>query len=491
MVNGLHKERAAVTPAGVNMLFPTVQFALFFFAVLLISWSLHRWNGIHKILLLAASYVFYGFWSWNYVPLLFGISLLSGFLAQRIQVSKTQRARKFWIALGIVTCLSTLAYYKYLAFFLTTALNVWAHAGHPPRIRIPEPLLPLGVSFFVFHAISLMMDAYRNKLEQPVQLHDALLYIAFFPQLIAGPILRASTFVPQLQKPRNPEAIRVNRALLLMAAGLFKKVIISNLLATRLVEQVFAAPQTYRQGDVLLATYGYAAQIYCDFSGYTDIAIGCAMLLGYRFPRNFNAPYAATNPQDFWRRWHISLSSWLRDYLYIPLGGSRGVAWRTGVNLMITMLLGGLWHGAAWTFVIWGALHGFYLIVHRIWNSIGLAPVLRMRKTVVWRWASRLLLFHAVCLGWVFFRAPSFDIAFAMLRRLTIPGACTLMCIPVALALLIGVTAQFQPLRWRKAVEFELGRWPAWARGAAFALAIFAIEVLGPSGVAPFIYFRF
>jgi D-alanyl-lipoteichoic acid acyltransferase DltB (MBOAT superfamily) len=358
-------------------------------------------------------------------------------------------------------------------------------------MHIPEPLLPLGVSFFVFHAISLMIDAYRGKLKRRVRLNDALLYVAFFPQLIAGPILRASNFLPQLQVRRNPAAIRVNRALLLIVAGLFKKVIISNLLATRLVEQVFAAPQTFSRSDVALAIYGYAAQIYCDFSGYTDIAIGCAMLLGYRFPRNFNAPYTATNPQDFWRRWHISLSSWLRDYLYIPLGGSRGTVWRTCVNLMITMLLGGLWHGAAWTFVIWGALHGFYLIAHRGWSAIHWAPMVRLRQTAAWRWASRLLLFHAVCLGWVFFRSPSFDIAFAMLRRLAIPGECTLLSIPVTLALFAGLAGQFQPLRWRKALEFELGYRPALARGAMFAVALFTIELLGPSGVAPFIYFRF
>jgi len=473
------------------MLFPTVEFALFFLAVLLVAWCLHRWNGLHKLFLLAASYVFYGFWSWSYVPLLAGISVVAGLVAQRIQASGTPRARKLWLTAGVVICLSALGYFKYTAFFLTAVLNVWAHAGHPPRVRIPEPLLPLGVSFFVFHAISLMMDAYRSKLKERVRLGDALLYVAFFPQLIAGPILRASSFLPQLRVRRNAAAIRVNRALLLIVAGLFKKVVVSNLLATRLVEQVFAAPQTYGRGDVLLAIYGYAAQIYCDFSGYTDIAIGCAMLLGYRFPRNFNAPYAATNPQDFWRRWHISLSSWLRDYLYIPLGGSRRGTWRTCLNLMITMLLGGLWHGAAWTFVIWGALHGFYLIVHRGWSAIAWAPMARLREMGVWRWTSRLLLFHAVCLGWVFFRSPSFDIAFAMLRRLTVPGMCTLLSIPVALALVAGLAGQFQPLRWRKAMEFELGRWPAMARGAAFATAVFAIELLGPSGVAPFIYFRF
>lgn len=477
--------------AGPRMLFPTVEFALFFLAVLIAAWGLYRFNTTHKAFLLLASYVFYGFWDWHYVPLLFGISLVSGIAARRIQASEAQKTRKMWLIAGIVICLSTLAYFKYTSFFFTTALDLWSRIARTPQVGIPSPLLPLGVSFFVFHAISLMMDAYRHKLRDRVCLLDALLYVAFFPQLIAGPILRASGFLPQLSTRRNPKAIRVNRALLLIIAGLFKKVVISNLLATRLVEQVFAAPQAYGRVDTLLAIYGYAAQIYCDFSGYTDIAIGCAMLLGYRFPRNFNAPYIATNPQDFWRRWHISLSSWLRDYLYIPLGGSRGTAWRTCVNLMITMLLGGLWHGAAWTFVVWGALHGFYLVLHRMWNALKWPPLLRMRESVSWRWASRLLLFHAVCLGWVFFRAPSFGTAFDLLHRLTVHGAATLATVPVMLALLPGLFGQFQPLRWRKSLEHELGCWPAMARGAAFASAIFAIELLGPSGVAPFIYFRF
>jgi alginate O-acetyltransferase complex protein AlgI len=473
------------------MLFPTIEFALFFLAVLLIAWSLHRSLELHKLFLLLASYLFYAFWNWTYVPLLIAISLASALIAQRIQKSVAAKSRRAWLTLGVALCLTTLAYYKYTGFFFTSVLDVWARFGAPPKLRIASPLLPLGVSFFVFHAISLMMDAYRGKLKETVRVQDALLYVAFFPQLIAGPILRASSFMPQLRVRRNPETIRVNCALLLIVSGLVKKVVVSSLLATRLVEPVFAAPQMFGWPDILLAIYGYAAQIYCDFSGYTDMAIGCAMLLGYRFPRNFNAPYTAANPQDFWRRWHISLSNWLRDYLYFPLGGSRTGATRTCMNLMITMLLGGLWHGASWTFVIWGALHGCYLIAHRIWSSLEWKPIASLRQTIAWCWIARLLLFHAVCLAWVFFRAPSFNIAFTVFHRLTVPGMLTLASGPVVLALFLGLAGQFQPLRWRKALECELGRWPSMVRGAAFAAAIFAIELLGPTGVAPFIYFQF
>lgn len=473
------------------MLFPTVEYALFYLTVLIVAWSLYRFPQTHKFFLLGASYLFYGFWNWSYVPLLFGISLFSALVAQCIQRSQSSRTRKLWLNAGIVCCLAVLAYYKYTVFLLTNLVELWGHIGAPPRTDIHTITLPLGISFFVFHAISLLFDCYRGKVREPVKILDALLYVAFFPQLIAGPILRASRFLPQLAKPRNPNAIRINRAMMLIAGGLFKKVIISNTLATRLVEPVFAVPQMYGRLDTLLAVYGYAAQIYCDFSGYTDIAIGCALLLGFRFPRNFNAPYTATNPQDFWRRWHISLSTWLRDYLYFPLGGSRKGNVRTSINLMITMLLGGLWHGAAWTFVAWGALHGAYLVVHRFWSRIRWTPLVRFRATIGWKWASRILLFHAVCVGWVFFRASSFQNAFDIFGRLAVPGAATLAAGPVLIVLFLGIAGQYQPARWRNVFEVEIGRWPALARGAAMAAALAAIEILGPTGVAPFIYFQF
>jgi alginate O-acetyltransferase complex protein AlgI len=478
------------------MLFPTVEFALFFLIVLAAAWTLYRYVTIHKTFLLLASYLFYGFWNWHYVPLLLLISVFSALVAQQIQRCTIPTVRKTWLVVGVVVCLAALVYYKYTGFLLTTLLNLRPHHMHAARplpawLGAATPMLPLGISFFVFHAISLMADVYRDKLKQPVQMLDALLYVAFFPQLIAGPILKASSFMPQLRSPRNPRALRVNRAMMLIVAGLFKKVVISNLLATRLVEPVFASPQSFSGADIAFAIYGYAAQIYCDFSGYTSIAIGCALLLGYRFPRNFNAPYTATTPQDFWRRWHISLSSWLRNYLYIPLGGSRSGPVRTCINLMITMLLGGLWHGAAWTFVIWGALHGLYLIAHRLWSKIPWQPVLRLRQTTAWLWISHLLLFHAICFGWIFFRSPTFGIAWTVIRRLHVHGPLTLATTPVVLMLMVGLLSQFRPQRWLTALEAELGRWPAVVRGAALAAAIFAIEVLGPTGVAPFIYFQF
>jgi alginate O-acetyltransferase complex protein AlgI len=473
------------------MLFPTVEYALFFLTVLTIAWSLYRLPWAHRAFLLLASYVFYGFWNWMYLPLLIGLSVFAGIVARRIQRSTDPAQRKAWLIGGIAVCVAVLAYFKYSSFLLSNLLAIWGWVTPPPRISISSPLLPLGISFFIFHAISLLADCYRGKVTEPVRLDDALLYVAFFPQLIAGPILRASRFLPQLAMRRNPDAIRINRAFLLIVGGLFKKVVISNMLATRLVEPVFSAPKSFGAWDTLLAIYGYAVQIYCDFSGYTDIAIGCALLLGFRFPRNFNAPYKATTPQEFWRRWHISLSTWMRDYLYFPLGGSRRGAMRTYFNLMITMLLAGLWHGAAWTFVAWGAFHGLLLVLYRLWSKTSWHELIVVTDSTAWRWITRFVMFHAVCVGWVFFRASSFDLAFDVFGRLSVPGAVTLASVPVCTVLFLGLAGQYMPSRWRNAFEIELGRWPALARGAAVAAAVALIEILGPSGVAPFIYFQF
>ena len=471
------------------MLFPTVEYALFFLAVLAIAWPLAGRLTAHKVFLLAASYVFYGFWSWRYVPLLIAVSLFAGLIAQGIQHSEDDRVRKGLLTFGVIVCLIVLAYYKYTSFLLLSAMGIWGLVGRTPVWNLPAPFLPLGISFFVFHAISLMGDVYRRKLKVNLYLLDVLLYVAFFPQLIAGPILRASKFIPQLMKPADATKIRVNRAFLLILVGLFKKVIVSNTLATRLVEPVFNSPAQFHRWDVLLAIYGYAAEIYCDFSGYTDIATGCAMLLGYRFPRNFNAPYTATDPQDFWQRWHISLSTWLRDYLYIPLGGSRDGTGRTYLNLMLTMLLGGLWHGASWTFVVWGGLQGMYLIGHRLWA--GQKVAFELNRTRWWPWVSRVLMFHAVCLGWVFFRAPTFRLASTMLKQLGSQGATTLVVWPVALTLVVGIFGQYAPRMWRRGIETTMSRMPMAANGAMLALGVYVIELLGPTGVAPFIYFQF
>lgn len=470
------------------MLFPTVEYAAFFILSLILAWICVGRHALHKFTLLVLSYVFYGFWDWRFVPLLFGISFWAWLVTRAIQGGK---GRRIWLCAGIAGCLGTLGWYKYAAFFLQNLIEVAELGGAHLQAEIQAPFLPLGISFMCFHAISMMMDAWRGKLHKPVVLLDALLYVAFFPQLVAGPILRASRFLPQLERAPDPGRIETSRALFLIAVGLVKKVLIANSLATMLVDDVFANPLTASASQALAAIYGYAVQIYCDFSGYTDIAIGCALLLGYRFPDNFDAPYKAASPQEFWRRWHISLSSWLRDYLYIPLGGSRKGRLRMYLNLMLTMLLGGLWHGAAWSFVLWGGLHGVLLVMHREWEHIAGRFSLAWRQSAWWRWLSRLMLFHVVCLGWVFFRSGTPAAALGVLERLW-QGAW-LADIPwvMLLCIILGLGMQYIP----RTLVGRLQLFATWLqpalRGAVFAGILLVIEVLGPSAPAPFIYFQF
>lgn len=473
------------------MLFPTVEYFIFFIIVFFLSWYIFNTNKEKKVFLLIASYVFYGFWDWAFVPLLIGISVVSYFFAVLIQQNNYPHYRKKFLVTGIIICLSILFYYKYVGFFLLNLVNFVGLFGGNLQLNFESPVLPLGVSFFVFHAISLLGDAYRNKIPVRITALDSLLYIAFFPQLIAGPILRAASFLPQLSVKPKEDKVRANIAWMLIVVGLVKKLIISNYLATKLVDDVFATPSAYSGIDILFATYGYAAQIYCDFSGYTCIAAGCALLLGYKFPRNFNAPYFASNPQEFWHRWHISLSTWLRDYLYIPLGGSRNGIGRTYFNLFITMVVGGLWHGASWTFVIWGVLHGAILVMHRFWSLLNVTWVQRLRQAKWWAWVSRLLLFHVICVGWVFFRATSFDNAFEMFKGLMNWGSSQLLTPSILLLIFLGIFAQYRPRSWDRYIELEIGRWPMVVVGIVLAIAIYLIDILSPTGIAPFIYFQF
>ena len=475
------------------MLFPTADYAIFFLAVFAVAWGLRSHLGAHKLFLLLASYAFYAHWDARLLPLLVGISLLAFAIGRLLQLLHAPSQRRGALALGVTLCLATLALFKYLGFALSTMFNLLDALGVAlPPARLPQLALPVGISFFVFHAISLMVDAYRGKLTSRVRMLDALLYVAFFPQLVAGPILRASSFLPQLGRAPDMDAIEAPRAVGLIVSGLAKKVLIANFLATRLVDPAFDAPAAHGGLEALVAVYAYAAQIYCDFSGYTDIAIGSALLLGYRFPDNFDSPYCATSLQDFWRRWHISLSSWLRDYLFIPLGGSRSGRARTLVNLSVTMVLGGLWHGAAWSFVFWGALHGTGLAVQRLWSDSKSPAVEAVRAFWLWPWAARLITFHFVCLGWVFFRASSFDAGLELLCALARPWTLgPWLSVALVAALGAGLFGQAVPMAVWERARTRFSALPLSAQGVAFAAAVLVIEVLGPSGVAPFIYFQF
>src|SRR5919204_4768385 len=338
------------------MLFPSTDFAIFFGVVFLAHWLLQPTPTRWKVSMIAASYVFYAWWDWHYVWLL----ALSAILAQAgavVVYTASMRRRRLVVAIAVAALLAPLAYFKYYDFFLTNVANGLHHVGisiSPPLIGL---IFPVGLSFYTFMAVSYVVDVYREEIE-PVPALDLFVYLSFFPHLVAGPIVRGSELLPQIRSRRDPRRLDVGRAAHLIFGGLFKKVVISSFLATAIVDPVFRDPSAHTSLEILFAVYGFAAQIYADFSGYTDIAIGVALLLGFHFPQNFDRPYTARSLQDFWRRWHITLSRWLRDYLYIPLGGNRKGAVRTYVNIALTMLLGGLWHGAAWTFVAWGGIHG-------------------------------------------------------------------------------------------------------------------------------------
>ena len=351
-------------------------------------------------------------------------------------------------------------------------------------------MLPVGISFYTFMAISYVVDAYRGEFE-PTTLEKFAAYLSFFPHLVAGPIVRPGELIPQIDKPRDPRRVDTSRAFYLIATGLFKKVVIANYLASSIVDEVFAAPGQHSSLEILIAVYAYAVQIYADFSGYTDIAIGIALLLGFTFPQNFDSPYAAVSVQDFWRRWHMTLSRWLRDYLYIPLGGSRGSTLLTYRNLMLTMLIGGLWHGAAWTFVVWGGIHGTALAVER-WRRERRGAASRV-DAPGGRAGARILTFNFVCLAWIFFRADSFGAAWEMIAGLFTRWGepSPLVTTGVLLAIAVGIGSQYLPARIPRLVMARFSRLPVLGQATVLALALMLTSVLGPEGVAPFIYFQF
>ena len=460
------------------MLFPTVTFAVFFLIVLPVSWAVMRAQRYWRAFILLASYVFYGWWDWHFVFLLAASTVVNHVLAVAIFRARGVGARKGLLGLAVAFDLGLLAYFKYADFFLSSVDNVFGTSW------LANITLPVGISFYTFMAISYVVDTYREELV-PASFARFAVFQAFFPHLVAGPIVRASELLPQLEAPRDPRRVDTSRAFFLIVTGLFLKVVIANHLATHIVDDVFAAPERHSSLEVLMAVYGYAVQIFADFCGYTNIAIGAALLLGFEFPQNFASPYTAVSLQDFWRRWHMTLSRWLRDYLYIPLGGNRKGRLLTYRNLLLTMFLGGLWHGAAWTFVVWGGIHGLGLAVER---ATGWRPHTRAQQ-----WLGRVLTFHLVCFAWIFFRADSFSRAGDVLTRLfdAWGQSSPLVTTSVVLAILVGIVGQYlRPVAVGRLLG-SFGRLNVVAQSACVAVALTVINTLGPTGVAPFIDFRF
>ena len=470
------------------MLFPTVQFAIFFPLTLALNWALMPRPKFWKPFIVVASYAFYAAANWRFCFLLGGITLWNQGAARLIHASDDERRRKLVVGFAVAGNLIVLGVFKYYSFFVQDVDRVL----DAMRLGLPLPLLtvalPVGVSFFTFQAISYTVDVHR-RLIAPASLLDAAIYLSFFPHLVAGPIVRAREFLPQLTTPRDPERVALGAGVSLIALGLIKKVVIADYLARTVVDPVFAVPQAYAAPDVALAAYAYTAQIYCDFSGYTDIAIGLALLMGFVFPQNFDRPYRSLGVREFWRRWHMTLSRFLRDFLYIPLGGNRGTRWFVYRNLMITMLLGGLWHGAAWNFVVWGGLHGTLLALERL-----------LGKRAPYGWlpapARVALTFLLVLVGWVFFRAPDLHAAVRYLASMAGLGSAQ-----QGAALVAGLV--YQPYYLLTAATAALITWTCpqtwdWTRTltlpkAATAVALFVVAavVLMTQAYNPFIYFIF
>ncbi len=402
--------------------------------------------------------------------------------------------RKLLLAVSLVVNLGVLGYFKYANFFLLSLDEALIALGAPMWFGTLRVILPIGISFYTFEAINYTVDVYRRRVPAERNLGHFLLFILFFPHLVAGPIVRARDFLPQIKRHKRFSWPRMHLGAQFFLLGLLKKLAIADRMALY-VDPVFAEPRAYGTATIWLAMIAYALQIYCDFSGYTDMAIGAAHMLGYKLAQNFNIPYISLNVSEFWRRWHISLSSWLRDYLFIPLGGSRGGNGRTYRNLLITMTLGGLWHGASWTFVVWGVLHGLLLIVHKMFQEFCVRrPLLeRLLQSPPGTLLRLILTFFSVCIGWIFFRATTFSTAAAFLHRLmsfqTLPAAGPMP--NVDLYLTIAVVIVCHVVR-----RFDL--WPKWQvrlpasmLGLSYAAAVTLALLLAPSGNKPFIYFQF
>jgi len=467
---------------GPRMVFPSVEFALFFPVVLVLSWALMPRPPVWKVFILIASYVFYAAADPRFCLLLAGITL-----GQQIGVrllGRTQsEVKKNWIV-GVVVALDlgVLGLFKYYGFFVQQVDWVLEVGGLGTSLPLVAFALPVGLSFITFQAISYIVDVRRGICE-PATTADVGIYLSFFPHLVAGPIVRAREFLPQLASPRDPRDVAVGAAIVLIVGGLIKKVVFADYLARTVVDPVFAVPEAYASPDALLAMVAYAMQIYCDFSGYTDIAIGLALLMGFNFPQNFNKPYRAVSFRDFWQRWHMTLSRFLRDFVYIPLGGNRKGRRRTSINLMATMLLGGLWHGAAWGFVLWGAIYGVALVVEHALRRRGVtAPALL-------RWA---IVFTVVVLAWVPFRARNLDLAWAFLERLVVPGPATLWSPAPLIIIAIVFGLQVLPERPLERLRLAIERSNPVTLGLGLAVSVMLIAATVPGGaVPPFIYFQF
>jgi alginate O-acetyltransferase complex protein AlgI len=469
------------------MPFVSARYWLFLTVVFFVYWSIAKRRRLSTSFLLIASYYFYALWNPTFVPLLFALSTIDFFTAQAIAKTSNQKLRKLFLFTSITTDVGTLIIFKYFNFFSTSATTLLGQFHPETRPFLIEGLvIPLGLSFITFRSLSYVIDVYRKTLAPTKNYPEYLAFVAFFPTLIAGPVTRAKELLPQFQT-REFSSEQGLDGIFLILLGLVKKVAIADLLGANLVDRVFDQPQLYSSVETLAAIYAYALQIYCDFSGYSDIAIGSALLLGFKLPQNFNSPYRAHNLRDFWKRWHISLSNWLFDYVYISIGGLRKRRFNLYRNLVITFLIGGLWHGAAWTFVVWGGLHGLGLAATHWWHA-------RHRTTTKRRWvkvACTIATFHFVCLTWIVFRAEDLSQVFAVLQRLALFQFSTGNLPPQLLLILAGAfVAHWLPAKGLTTIQTGWRWLPSPAQAVVVLSIAFGLIYLSGSEVQ-FIYGNF
>jgi alginate O-acetyltransferase complex protein AlgI len=476
------------------MLFTELNFWIFFAIVgcLYVVLPHKRQNNM----LLVASYVFYGAWDWRFLSLIMISTAVDYVIGIRMGQEADDRKRKYLLWMSLGTNLGMLAIFKYFGFFVDSFHALMAGIGYQADPFTLSIILPVGISFFTFQTLSYTIDIYRRDLKPTRDFFDFALFVAFFPQLVAGPIERAKNLLPNIAEPRVLCWDDLRRGAVLCLTGLIKKIVIADAIAPS-VNAIYASPDPSRL-DIIFATWLFAIQIYCDFSGYTDIARGVAKMLGFRLMRNFAQPYFAANPQEFWRRWHISLSTWLRDYLYISLGGNRNGAYKTNRNLMLTMTLGGLWHGAAWNFVAWGIYQGTLLAVHRAISNRRTKTAAQVKlgwQYLAVRIVTIAVFFQIVCYGWLLFRAQSFGQIADFTGRLAgwVPAPAALsMPLPPASAML----GMAMLLVWDILIEREddvrfYQKWPMLIRAGLYAGMIYLLAFGSTTATTSFIYFQF
>lgn len=473
------------------MIFSSGIFLWLFAAFLPIYVTLNRRFTARILFVTLFSYYFYYKSSGTYFFLLAIVTVSDFFLAQRMERTATGWKRKALVTTSLSINLGLLAYFKYTNFLGGVIASFTG--GSFTALDI---FLPVGISFFTFQSLSYTIDVYRKEIKPLSSLLDYAFYVSFFPQLVAGPIVRARDFIPQIRKPLFVSQEMFGRGIFLIVSGLFKKAVISDYISVNFVERIFDNPTLYSGVENLMGVYGYALQIYCDFSGYSDMAIGIALLLGFHFNINFDSPYKSASITEFWRRWHISLSTWLRDYLYISLGGNRRGKFRQYLNLIITMFLGGLWHGASWNFIFWGTFHGIALALHKVWMSVTGRG--KGEQSHGWRRAAGVFItFHFVCFCWIFFRNTDFQHSVNMLNQIftafrpqlfpqLIEGYWRVFAL-----MLFGFLLHFAPDSWERALSRGVVRLPLIGKAMVVAALIYIVIQMKSTEIQPFIYFQF